>query len=103
MCLNGYPLILLLIIIICCTDKPAPSALFNRENLEGWHMDVPDKDTNDLLRDPFIIRNGMLVSLGTPEGHLITDESFENYSLDVEYRFSDVPGNCGILVYASAL
>src|SRR6185503_15045154 len=39
--------------------------------------------------------------LGTPGGHLITDKSFADYHLDVEYRFSAKPGNCGVLVHAS--
>jgi hypothetical protein len=43
----------------------------------------------------------MLVSLGTPGGHLITDSVFQNYRLVVEYRFAGKPGNCGVLVHAS--
>jgi hypothetical protein len=58
-----------------------------------------DEDTT--ARNPFIVRDGMLVSLGTPEGHLITDETYRNYRLEVEYRFADVPGNCGVLIHAS--
>ena len=50
---------------------------------------------------PFIIRNEMLVSLGTPQGHLITDDSHENFRLTIEYRFPGEPGNCGVLVFAS--
>ena len=46
---------------------------------------------------------GMLVSLGKPFGHLLTDKEYKNYSLLVEYRFSGEPGNCGILVHASRL
>jgi hypothetical protein len=49
----------------------------------------------------FIVRDSMLVSLGKPEGHLITDSVFENYRLEVEYRFASEPGNCGILVHVS--
>jgi hypothetical protein len=64
-------------------------------------MDVPEMDDNPELRKPFIIREGMLVSLGTPLGHLITDETYENYRIDAEYRFPGEPGNCGILVHAS--
>ncbi len=52
-------------------------------------------------RIPFVVRKGMLVSMGTPEGHLITDARFENYRLEVEYRFPGTPGNCGVLVHAS--
>jgi hypothetical protein len=43
----------------------------------------------------------MLVSLGTPGGHLITDEIYRDYKLEVQYRFAGKPGNCGVLVHAS--
>jgi hypothetical protein len=43
----------------------------------------------------------MLVSLGKPDGHLITDASFQDYQLNVRYRFAGAPGNCGVLVHAS--
>jgi len=42
-----------------------------------------------------------LVSLGTPQGHLITDAQYTNYTLELEYRFAGEPGNCGVLVHAS--
>lgn len=75
--------------------------LFNGKDLTGWHADVPSRDADPNVRIPFTVRDGNLVSLGTPGGHLITDASFENYRLVVEYRFSEKPGNCGILVHAS--
>lgn len=83
---------------------PIPSEafpLFNGKDLAGWHMDVPalDKDPNG--KKPFIVRNGVLVSLGTPGGHLITNDSYHDYRLIIEYRFSAQPGNCGVLVHAS--
>ena len=64
-------------------------------------MDVPELDKNPDAVIPFLIRDGMIVSLGTPNGHLITDAGFENYKLEVEYRFAGEPGNCGVLVHAS--
>lgn len=76
-------------------------SLFNGKDLTGWHVDVPEMDTNKLAINPFIVRNGLLVSLGTPRGHLITDSVYKNYKLLVEYRFPDVPGNSGILVHSS--
>jgi len=75
--------------------------LFNGENLKGWHADVPKMDEDATLKSPFIIRKGILVSLGTPGGHLITDNVYQNYRLHVEYRFASKPGNCGVLVHAS--
>jgi hypothetical protein len=76
-------------------------SLFNGRDLTGWKADVPEKDTNPSARDSFIVRNGLLVSLGTPEGHLITERAYRNYRLEVEYRFAGKPGNCGVLVHAS--
>ena len=78
-----------------------PGSLFNGSDLTGWHADVPEMDTNVNAKTPFIIRNGLLVSLGTPGGHLITDAIYKNYRIDIEYRFAGVPGNCGVLVHCS--
>lgn len=76
-------------------------SLFNGKSLEGWYMDVPDLEEDNSLRIPFIVREGLLVSLGTPQGHLITDAIFQDYELELDYRFAGEPGNCGILVHAS--
>ena len=76
-------------------------SLFNGRDLTGWHADVPEMDTNTQAKTPFIVRNGLLVSLGRPGGHLITDSVYQNYRLTVEYRFAGKPGNCGLLVHAS--
>ncbi len=83
-------------------DSNAKStSLFNGKDLKGWHVDVPKLDNHPDARSPFIVRNGMLVSLGTPGGHLVTDAEYQNYRLEVEYRFAGKPGNCGVLVHAS--
>ena len=75
--------------------------LFNGKDLKGWHSDVPEKDKNPNISPSFLVRNGMLVSLGSPGGHLITDEVYQNYRLEIQYRFASKPGNCGVLVHAS--
>lgn len=99
-------LIVLALILLGCTQKsPIESkskSLFNGTDLTGWHVDVPDLEKDSTLRNPFIVREGLLVSLGTPEGHLITDAVYQNYEIEVEYRFAGEPGNCGLLVNASA-
>ncbi len=75
--------------------------LFNGKDLDNWYSDVPASDTNATLRKSFIIRDGNLVSMGKPEGHLLTKEVYENYRIEVQYRFAGKPGNCGLLVHAS--
>jgi hypothetical protein len=99
-------------------------ALFNGKDLSGWTQDTPARDGMTPEREvpmkdgimtidtrkvawweanppSFMVRDGLLVSMGRPLGHLITQQSFSNYKLVVEYRFSKAPGNCGVLVHAS--
>lgn len=78
-----------------------PRSLFNGRDLSGWDVDVPAADSNVRLRSPFVVRNGMVVSLGEPRGHLLTDSTFRDYRLEIEYRFPGAPGNAGVLVHAS--
>jgi hypothetical protein len=75
--------------------------LFNGRDLTGWHIDVPAMDKDPAVASPFIVREGRLVSLAKPGGHIITDQAYSNYRLTVEYRFAAAPGNCGVLVHAS--
>jgi hypothetical protein len=77
--------------------------LFNGRDLTGWKPDVPEKDAKPDAPDSFIVRNGLLVSLGVPRGHLLTDATYRDYKLEVEYRFPGKGGNCGVLVHASRL
>lgn len=95
--------IICLMLLVCCSNTihAQTRSLFNGKDLSGWHADVPERDNDTSVRNPFIVRDGLLVSLGTPGGHLITDASYANYSLEVEYRFAGKPGNCGVLVHAS--
>lgn len=102
---NTLALIILTLILMGCqaqsqTETEAIS-LFNGEDLTGWYMDVPAMDEAPDTTKPFIVRDGMLVSLGSPGGHLITEDVYENYRLDIEYRFPGETGNGGVLVFAS--
>jgi hypothetical protein len=76
-------------------------SLFDGKTLIGWKIDVPKADSNPNLPASFIVRDGKLVSLGEPRGHLISDKEFSQFKLIIEYRFSGKPGNCGVLVHAS--
>lgn len=97
-------LLALLVFLSACNAKTTQNesiSLFNGQDLTGWHVDVPAMDENPDTLTPFIVRDSMLVSLGTPKGHLISDSAYQDYRLDVEYRFAGAPGNCGVLVHAS--
>ncbi|WP_259015352.1 3-keto-disaccharide hydrolase [Emticicia fluvialis] len=97
---NSFIAALMALLTVTLTNAQTRS-LFNFKNFNGWHIDVPAMDNNSGAKNPFIIRNGMLVSLADPQGHIITDSVYKNYRLEVEYRFAGKPGNCGVLVHAS--
>ena len=81
--------------------KSKTKNLFNGKDFAGWHIDVPAMDNNSGVASPFIIREGKLVSLAEPQGHIITDKTYSNFRLNIEYRFAGKPGNCGVLVFVS--
>jgi hypothetical protein len=76
-------------------------SLVNGRDLTGWQADVPARDKDPSVPPSFIVRNGMLVSLGEPRGHLVTERAYRDYRLEVEYRFPGQGGNSGVLVHAS--
>ena len=77
--------------------------LFNGKDLSGWDIDVPQSEGNPDIQPSFIVRDGKLVTLGNPAGHIITKKSFENYRLTLDYRFSVKAGDCGLLIHCSKL
>jgi len=94
---------IVVMVTLSCKSLPQRHSvnLFNGLDLSGWHVDVPKMDKDPNVKSPFIVRDGLLVSLGMPNGHLISDAVYNNYRLKVEYRFAGKPGNCGVLVHAS--
>ncbi|QXP54455.1 DUF1080 domain-containing protein [Cellulophaga sp. HaHa_2_95] len=96
---NLLSVLLFILAFNACSTPVTP--LFNGKDLSGWHTDIPAKDSILNAPNSFIVRDGILVSLGEPRGHLITDNTYKNYRLTVEYRFTKEAGNCGILVHAS--
>jgi hypothetical protein len=93
--------LLSLLFAACNTTTPGNGSLFNGKDLTGWHADVPEADANPNVAPSFAVRDGVLVSLGSPGGHLITDQSFHDYKLTVDWRWPGEAGNCGILVHSS--
>jgi len=75
--------------------------LFDGKGLAGWKPDVPARDADPNGPPSFVVRDGKLVSLGKPEGHLVTAGRYRDYRLEVEYRFPGKGGNCGVLIHAS--
>lgn len=109
-CATDQSMNVIIISVVCMVSahlvlatETAAVPLFNGKDLSGWVADIPQVDKKPGLAPSFIVRNGRLVSLGQPRGHLITEKVYSNYKLTIDYRFPGKPGNCGVLVHTSKL
>lgn len=100
---NLFLLVTLFIFTACAQEKPESKTLFNGTDLSGWHVDVPAMDNDPEVINPFIVRDNMLATTDEPQGHIITNAEYENYRLDVQYRFVAEEGNCGVMIHVSTL
>ncbi len=77
------------------------TSVFNGKDLSNWTHDIPEHDGKADAEPAFLVKDGVLVTTGKPLGHLITKESFENYTLTLEYRYPEKAGNCGVLIHST--
>lgn len=68
------------------------TALFNGKDLTGW---VP----LNLPPNNFTVRDGVLVTTGSPTGVLRTERMFENFIIELEWRHMTKGGNSGLFVW----
>jgi hypothetical protein len=75
-------------------------ALFNGKDLTDWayHLDKPDVQ----MEDVWSAKDGVLRCKGQPVGYLLTKKNdFENYVLELEWRWPEKGGNNGVLVHVT--
>ncbi len=83
----------MMLVVVGCAAKragetPAPQALFNGKNLEGWYTYLRE----DKYADPdgvFSVRDGMLRISGQKYGYIGTRQSFKDYRLRVEFKWGE--------------
>lgn len=77
-------------------DEKGFKQLFNGKNLDGWEIVLANKKA-----DPdkvFAVKDGVIVVSGNPAGYFATKDSYKNYTLKYDWKFSK-PGNSGLLVH----
>ena len=75
-----------------------PVELLTGDNLEGWsHVLVGEGMKKE---DVWSVKDGTLVCKGTPLGYLFTNKSYQDFTLDLEWRWAPggQPGNSGVLL-----
>ena len=71
--------------------------LFNGENLDNWTIFVPDPDMDP--HDLFWVEDGMIHTAGKPNGYIRTKDSYSDFKLHVEWRWTAEPTNSGVLLH----
>lgn len=85
------------LLLASCGERE--TQLFNGKDLTGWSFSLaPD---SEVAADAvFGVQDGVITIAGQPFGYMITDGTYSNYKLHVEWRWVDEPANSGIFVLA---
>ncbi|HLP04168.1 MAG TPA: DUF1080 domain-containing protein [Paludibacter sp.] len=77
--------------------KTAEPKFFTTRNASSWSYILNDKTLNPA--DVFLMGDGVLHITGVSSGYLRTNKKYSNYTLKLEYRWTDGVGNSGVLVH----
>jgi hypothetical protein len=98
------PLAALLLLAAAALTRAAtpvqPAALLNGKDLAGWELVV--EPAADIATVCTYKTDGVLAIAGKPLSFLATKANYENFKLHAEWRWSDKPGNSGILVHIAS-
>jgi putative heme-binding domain-containing protein len=80
------------------SGKPAATqALFNGQDLSGWVPWLSDSSVDPA--QVWSVKEGVLRCVGTPAGYIRTEAQYENFVLELEWRFDPAhTGNSGVLM-----
>lgn len=74
--------------------------LFNGRDFKGWEIQTtPASKIEDVFS---ITTDGVIASAGKPSGYIATTESYKNFALHAEWRWTGAPGNGGVLIHVSS-
>ena len=78
---------------VSCGEKK--TELFNGKDLTGWTLFV-NPDTGVPASEVFGVKDGVITISGDPYGFMMTEDSFGDYVLHVEWRWIGEPTNSGL-------
>jgi putative membrane-bound dehydrogenase-like protein len=92
------------VVAMLCADSDAkpvigePIALFDGADLKGWTFHLEDPSAK--MSDVWSVADGVITCKGRPLGYLRTEADYENFQLDLDWRFppGSTPGNSGVLL-----
>ena len=89
-------------LLLCLSCGERETKLFNGKDLTGWTFRV-QADSTATAEDVFGVKDGVITIAGQPFGYMITDQSFSDYKLHLEWRWPGEPSNSGIFLHAEPI
>ena len=83
-----------MLVLSCSTDNKIE--LFNGQDLDNWNIIVDSEDGEP--KDLFYVEDGLMNTIGDPFGYIQTIESYNNFKLHLEWRWTEEPSNSGVLL-----
>lgn len=87
----------LLIAIVGFAQSSKKNSFFTQKDAKNWLYILNDKSLNPT--DVFKMNDGLLQISGASSGYLRTKKSYSNFELNVEWRWTKVFANSGILLH----
>jgi len=100
--MNYLPPVLAALALLVSRGQGSPTAddLFNGRDFSGWEfVSEPAVAIATVCR---LLPDGVIAVTGAPVGYLATTTSYQHYRLHAEWRWTDKPGNSGVLVHISS-
>lgn len=83
-------------LMLSCSTNDGKVELFNGTDLSNWEKVLFEPGEPD---EVFRAEDGVIKVAGLPFGYIITKESYANFKLHVEWRWTAEPSNSGVLLH----
>jgi len=90
-------LLLLFISILLVGNSIAQKRYFTEKDIKNWVFVLSEKKT--LAQDIFKFENGILKISNVSPGYLRTKKTYKNFTLEIEWRWTKVAANSGVLLH----
>ena len=87
--MKKYYLLLFLIFVFHFLNAQQFKPLFNGKNLDGWYSFLKKGGKNNDSAGVFSVKNKMLLITGQEFGYIITEKSYSNFHLIVEFKWGE--------------
>src|SRR5690349_4463315 len=84
-----FPLLTFLAALTFSASAEDFKPLFNGKDLKGWNTFLSKKGKNNDVDTVFSVVNGMLKITGKEFGYIVTEKTYDNFHLVVEFKWGE--------------